>query len=95
MIIEIEHIPGTRPQFNVSLHSKEGKDAFLTIRGCRIMDGTKGPFVSWPATKNEKTGKYWNHMVTSKEFSNAVLAKAEESAPPKRQTPDNAAEAPF
>jgi len=83
MIIEIEHLDGPYDKFNVSLHTAAGKDAFLTIRSCRMMNGKSGPFVSWPATKNEKTDKWWNHVISSKEFSAAVLAEVVKSAPPK------------
>jgi len=76
MIIKIEHIPGTYPKFNVHLHSAEGKESFLTVRGCKIADGKNGPFVSWPSSKNEKTEKWWNHVVTSKGFNDLVLAEA-------------------
>ena len=81
MKITVEHFPGTHPQFNVSLASAEGKEPFLTVKGCRIVDGTKGEFVSWPATKNEKTGKYWNHVWASDAFNAAVLQAAKDAAP--------------
>ncbi len=89
MKITIEHFPGERPQFNVSLATSEGKEPFLTIKGCRIVDGSKGQFVSWPAKKLE-SGKYWNHVYASESFNAAVLAEAAKSAPrkepPKRPT---------
>lgn len=70
-------------QFNVELASKEGVEAFLSIKGCRIVDGSKGPFVSWPATKNQTTGKWWQHCWASERFAEAVLAKAQASMPAK------------
>lgn len=87
MHIGIEWFAGKYPQFNVSLASAEGREPFLVVKGCRIVDGAKGAFVSWPATKNEKTGKYWNHCYASEPFSSAVLAEAEKTMPreePKR-----------
>lgn len=81
MHISIEWFDGARPQFNVALSSVEGREPFLVIKGCRIVDGSKGPFVSWPATKNEKTGKYWNHCYASEPFNAAVLAEAEKTQP--------------
>jgi hypothetical protein len=59
---------------------------FLSIKGCRI--GTKGdgtPFLAFPATKNEKTGKWWNHAWADEKFQNAILqmAKPLVKAPPK------------
>lgn len=64
-------------QFNVNLHSKEGAENFLSIKGCRIVNGSKGDFVSWPATKNQNTGKYWNHCWASEKFAEAVLREAQ------------------
>lgn len=76
MKIEIQQFEG---QFNVALCSKEGVQPFLTIRGCRVVEGRNGRFVSWPARKTEKG--YWNHCVASEPFAAAVLAAYEESAP--------------
>jgi hypothetical protein len=69
--------------FNVDLASKPGKDAFLSIKGCRLVNGSNGPFVSYPAKKNEQTGKYWNHCWGSQEFNAVVLEKALASQPNK------------
>ncbi len=88
MKITIEHFGGDRPQFNVAVASKEGAQPFITIKGCRIVDGRDGPFISWPATKNEKTGKYWQHVWASEPFAAAVLAEARKGA-------QGADEAPF
>jgi hypothetical protein len=68
-------------QFNVELASKEGAEAFLSIKGCRIASGSKGEFVSWPATKNASTGKWWSHVWASERFAAVVLSKALESQP--------------
>jgi DNA-binding cell septation regulator SpoVG len=76
MHIGIEWFEGKYPQFNVSLAGSPDRDPFLTIKGCRIVDGSKGQFVSWPATKNEKTGKYWSHVWGSDAFAEKVLAEA-------------------
>lgn len=78
MHITIEH---HKDQFNVNIHSKEGADAFLSIKGCRIKDGANGPFISYPANKNESTGKWWNHVWANDKFNAVVLAKAQEGAP--------------
>ena len=104
MKITVNWIAGDRPQFNVSLSSAPGKEAFLDIKGCRIVDGAKGPFVSWPATKNEKTGKWWNHCYGSEAFNDAVMAEAQLSKPKadtrthserRRGEQDDSSEAPF
>ncbi len=82
MKISIEHFPGKYPQFNVSLSSAEGKEPFIVIKGCRIVDGSKGQFVSWPATKKDD-GKYWNHVYASEGFAKAVLDEALKAQPAK------------
>jgi DNA-binding cell septation regulator SpoVG len=76
MHITIEHIDGKYPSFNVALSSKEGTQPFLVVKGCRIVDGQNGQFVSGPATKNQTSGKYWNHTYFSEPFAAAVLDKA-------------------
>lgn len=68
-------------QFNVELCSKAGAEAFLSVKGCRIASGSKGDFVSWPATKNQSSGKWWSHVWASERFADVVLAKAQESRP--------------
>jgi hypothetical protein len=68
-------------QFNVNLSSAEGRDAFLSVKGCRIVSGQSGDFVGWPATKNEKSGKWWRHAWGSDAFNAAVLEKAQASKP--------------
>lgn len=81
-------------QFNVLLASQAGREAFLTVKGCRIAKGSKGEFVSWPATKNSSTGKWWNHVYASDRFNATVLdlAKAgmpESAMPADSDTDDN------
>lgn len=83
-------------QFNVNLSSKEGAEAFLSIKGCRLVNGSKGEFVSYPATKNQKTGKYWSHVWGSERFNAAVLEKVQASMPQqRRQSRDDDDSAPF
>ena len=81
MEIQIEHIDGKYPSFNVALCSAPGAEPFLVVKGCRIVDGANGKFVSGPATKNQNTGKYWNHTYFGEKFSAAVLEKAQKQAP--------------
>lgn len=81
MDIRIEHFDGKYPSFNVALASAPGKPEFLTVKGCRLVEGSKGTFVSWPATKNEKTGKYWSHVWANEAFAAAVLEKATAGKP--------------
>ena len=77
-----------RPSFNVQLSSKEGAPEFLSIKGCRIAQGSKGEFVSWPSTKT-KEGNYWNHVWGSDKFNEAVLAEALKSRQGKKPAPAN------
>lgn len=81
MDIRIKHFEGKYPSFNVGLASNDKSEEFLSIKGCRIVNGKDGEFVSWPATKNESTGKYWNHCWANEKFAAAVLAKAKETMP--------------
>jgi DNA-binding cell septation regulator SpoVG len=67
--------------FNINLHSSEGKDAFLELKGCRIQQSQKGEFVSMPSTKNAATGKYWNHAYINSAFQVKVLELAKASQP--------------
>ena len=77
MKITIEH---HRDQFNVALSSREGVEPFIVIKGCRVVNGRNGEFVSWPARKMED-GKYWNHVYASEAFATAVLAEVKKSQP--------------
>jgi hypothetical protein len=76
-------------QFNLGLASKEGSDNFLTVMGCRIRPYDGKEFISWPASKNPKTGKWWNHVMASDEFQSHVLKLAHaakpQAAPPAQQ----------
>ncbi len=72
-----------KDQFNVALASGEGREPFITIKGCRIGNGRNGEFVSWPARKLE-SGSYWNHVYASEAFNVAVLDAAKASMPAQR-----------
>ena len=80
MEITIKHFDGQYPSFNIALHGAPGAEPFLEIKGCKIMNGSNGEFVSWPSKKLE-SGKYWNHMYASNEFNAAVLQAAKREAP--------------
>lgn len=90
MHLSIEH---HGDQFNINLASKEGQEAFISIKGCRVVNGSKGQFVSYPATKNQTTGKFWNHVWGSEKFGIAVMqayhaSKPKEPQRQQRQAPD-------
>ena len=93
MEIIVEHFDGKYPSFNIGLASGPNVEPFLSIKGCRIVDGSKGPFVSYPARKDDKTGKYWNHVWGSEKFNAAVLQKAQASQPVKPPAPNKYAQA--
>jgi DNA-binding cell septation regulator SpoVG len=85
-MIGIEH---HGDQFNVTLTSPGKTEPFVTIKGCRVVSGSNGPFVSWPSRKMD-SGKYWNHVYASNEFAAAVLSaynKSTAEAPPPRPAP--------
>ena len=86
MKISIAHFSGQFPSFNVSLHSAEGTEAFIEIKGCRLVNGSSGEFISWPSRKQEN-GKYWNHIYASENFNAAVLKKVKEGMPPAAHVP--------
>lgn len=69
-----------KDQFNVELCGAQGREPFLSIKGCRIVNGSKGAFVSWPSRKMDN-GKYWNHCYASEAFAQAVLEAAQATAP--------------
>jgi DNA-binding cell septation regulator SpoVG len=73
-------------QFNVILSSKAGAEPFLEVKGCRVVNGQNGPFVSWPSTKNQNTGKYWNHAYASEKFNAVVLEKAQAGQPQQQRS---------
>lgn len=79
MKITIEH---HERDFNITLASKEGVQPFLTIKGCRVVDGQKGQFVSFPSKKLD-SGKYWNHVYASDAFQAAVLEAFNSTKPAK------------
>ena len=74
MKISIEH---HGDQFNVALASGEGKESFLVIKGCRMKDGEKGRWISFPARKLD-SGKWWNHVYASEGFQAAIIRAMDE-----------------
>lgn len=80
MHVSVKWFDGKYPSFNLNLHSKEGEPEFLSIKGCRIVQGQNGDFVSFPSTKND-SGKYWNHAWANEKFANHVLEIANAARP--------------
>ena len=72
--------------FNVTLTNPGQSEPFLTVKGCRIVSGSKGEFVSWPARKKED-GTWWNHVYASKPFGEAVLREYRKALGEQAQKP--------
>lgn len=87
MHISVKWFDGKYPSFNINLHSQEGHPEFLSIKGCRLANGSNGEFVAMPSTKNEQTGKYWNHAWANDKFAEKVLQLAQEGRPQQQQAP--------
>lgn len=85
MHIGIEHHDKS---FNIALASKEGNEPFMVLKGCRIVDGSKGRFISVPSKKLD-SGKYWTHAYISEQFQVAVLKAYDDSTPKPRRTDDS------
>ena len=90
MKILIEHHDD---RFNIGLSNKEG-EAFLTIKGCKIVQGKNGFFVSFPSKKLD-SGKYYNHVYASDAFQRVVIAEYEKTKQTKQAKPQSDDEVPF
>jgi hypothetical protein len=86
MFISIEHHEGKYPSFNINLHSEEGAEAFLSIKGCSIKSGAKGDFLSYPARKKDD-GTWWKHVWGSDKFNANILKKAQQEKPVAKPKP--------
>lgn len=80
MQINIEWKMTKYPTFSFALCSKEGADPFLIVHDCRIVDGKNGPFVSFPARKDDQ-GKYWNYVRAGEKFGAHLLEMAQKAMP--------------
>jgi DNA-binding cell septation regulator SpoVG len=85
MHISVKHFDGQYPSFNILLHTAPDSEPFLEIKGCRIVSGSKGDFISYPSRKDDK-GKYWNHVYGGEKF-NAHVMKIAQADKPKPQKP--------
>ena len=86
MEIKIEHFDGQYPSFNIMLHQGQNAEPFLVIKGCKIIEVQNGPFISYPARKQDN-GKYWKHVYGSDRFNEAVIQKARAGKPEQRRPP--------
>lgn len=85
--VEVKLHDGKYPSFDVMLSSAPGKDPFITIKGCRVINGQKGEFVSYPSRKQDD-GKYWNHVYATYDFNQMVLEKVKQAEKPKAKVAD-------
>jgi hypothetical protein len=83
MHIAIEWRDGKWPSFKIILSKVQGAEPFLEIKDCRIIDGKTGPFVSYPARKDDK-GKYWPYLYGGEAF-NAHIVKLAQAAKPQSE----------
>jgi DNA-binding cell septation regulator SpoVG len=84
MKFSIKWVPGKYPQFNINISRAEGETEFLSIKGCRIMSGSNGEFVSYPSQKKDD-GKYWNHVWGDDKFNAYILELANKSRPAREE----------
>lgn len=82
MEVSIKWFDGQYPSFNIMLASGPEKQPFLEIKGCKIVNGRDGDFISYPSRKQDN-GKYWNHVYGSDAFNAEVLRKAVAAMPHK------------
>jgi hypothetical protein len=70
--------------YTIRLATAEGRAPFLEIKDCRLIEGGKGRFVSFPARKDDKD-KWWPHVYASDAFQ-VELIKAMDAATPRQDT---------
>ena len=85
MKLTVERFDAEKRRGNVAIASADGKTPFLTIKDVRVINGTKGDFVSWPARKSED-GKWWPYCYAVEAFNSAVLAAFAEAAKASKPT---------
>lgn len=86
MKITVTWFPGSHPSFNLGLHTTSDSEEFLSVKGCKIVEGKDGPFVSYPYTK-KPDGNYWRHAYGSKAFNEVVLKEALKDRPATQKAP--------
>jgi len=71
-------------KFNIEFTRPNEDKAFLSIKGCKIVEGKSGPFISMPSSP-KKSGGFWNHAWADEKFQSAVMQMARPlaKAPPK------------
>jgi DNA-binding cell septation regulator SpoVG len=68
--------------YDVMLASAEGREPFLTIKDCKLIEGSKGQFVGFPSRKDDKD-KWWPMVYGSDGFQAEVIRAMNAAEPPK------------
>lgn len=69
--------------YDVMLATSEGKEPFLTIKDCKMIEGSKGTFVGFPSRKDAQD-KWWPMVYGSDEFQAAIITAMRSVEPDKR-----------
>lgn len=67
----------------IAIHKKGEEKPFMVIKGCKIVNGQNGPFLSGPATKIDND--WFNYLFMSKEFSQYISEMAVKAFPKQAQ----------
>jgi DNA-binding cell septation regulator SpoVG len=58
--------------YTVSLASSAGKEPFMSIKDCKLIEGSKGAFVGFPSRKDDKD-KWWPMVWANDAFQVEVV----------------------
>jgi DNA-binding cell septation regulator SpoVG len=58
--------------YTVSLASSPGKEPFMSIKDCKLIEGSKGAFVGFPSRKDDKD-KWWPMVWANDAFQVEVV----------------------
>ena len=56
--LDVRVYPIDEPKGNTMAFASVSIEDLVAIRGIRVVDGEKGPFVTMPQSKDQKTGEY-------------------------------------
>jgi hypothetical protein len=74
--------------FSINLLGKND-EPFLSIYSCRVRNYEGKRFISYPARKSEKTGKWFNYCRSSDSFTAAVLNELDKVSRPQTRSKSN------
>ncbi len=69
--------------YDVMVASAEGREPFITIKDCKLIEGSRGQFVGFPSRKDDKD-KYWPMVYGSDGFQAEVIRAMNAAAPDTR-----------